>query len=132
MTNEWSKLVTVMQCLLMRLVLRNAWLGNSVNILEYTHTNLDGLGYHTPKLDGTNLMGPPLHIWFVVDQNVAMGCTAVLENGVMLTQTQLVCMLNELEWFLLFQGIYFFSLFSECIAISSLSFAFLILTEIQV
>ena len=42
------------------------------DIIERTHTNLDGRAYYTPNLYGTNLMGPQSYTWPVIDQNVIM------------------------------------------------------------
>ena len=38
-----------------------------VKIMEYTYTNLDGIAYRRPTLYGTDLMGPPLYTWPVID-----------------------------------------------------------------
>ena len=43
-----------------------------VNIIECTHTNIDGIPCYTPGLYGTNLMGPPSYMWSVIDWNVVM------------------------------------------------------------
>lgn len=42
------------------------------NITECAYADLDGAAYYTPRLCGTDLMGPPLHMQSVVDQNIAM------------------------------------------------------------
>ena len=39
------------------------------NIMDCTSTNLDGLAYCTPRLYGTNLMGPPSHTQSTVDHD---------------------------------------------------------------
>lgn len=36
-------------------------------ILECTYRNLDGTVYHTPRLYGTNLMGPPSYTRSFID-----------------------------------------------------------------
>ena len=38
--------------------------------MEYTHTDLDGIAYYTPRLYGTSLVGLLLYMWSVVYQNV--------------------------------------------------------------
>ena len=42
------------------------------NIVGCTCTNLDGVAYYTPRLYGDNIMGSPLHMQSVIDQNVVM------------------------------------------------------------
>ncbi len=38
-----------------------------VNMIECAYINLDGIAYYTPRLYGTNLMGPLLYVWSVVN-----------------------------------------------------------------
>lgn len=51
-----------------------------VNIIECTCTNLDGIPYYIPRLYDTNLKGPPLYIWSVVDWVVIMQHMTVCEK----------------------------------------------------
>ena len=40
------------------------------NIIACTYANLGGTAHYTPRLYGTNLMGPPSYRWPVVDRNI--------------------------------------------------------------
>lgn len=42
------------------------------NTIECTYTNLDGIAYHTSRLYGTDLTGPPWYMRSVIDRNVIM------------------------------------------------------------
>lgn len=48
------------------------WVGRCANIMACTYTNLGAIAYYTPKLWGTNLMGPRSDMWPIVDRNVSM------------------------------------------------------------
>ena len=50
----------------------NVSAGNFITV-RTSQTNLDSIPYYTPRLYGTNLMGPPSYVT-VVDQKVVMWC----------------------------------------------------------
>ena len=67
-----------------------------MNTIEHTHTNLDGVAYYTSWLCGTNLLGPPSHMWCATDQNDIMWCMTVfdilsLTDSCRLANSALVC-----------------------------------------
>lgn len=51
-----------------------------VNIIDCPYTNLDGVGYYTPSLNGTNLRRPLSYMRFVTDQDLIYAthhCTVI-------------------------------------------------------
>lgn len=62
------------------------------NIVEHAYTNLGGVACSTPRLYGTDLMGPLTHLWSVLDWIVVIQCTTVEEVGKLVFTEHIQCL----------------------------------------
>lgn len=58
------------------------------NMTEYAYRNLDDIVCYTSRLHSTHLMGPPLYMRSIIDQNLVMWCMTVYD---MCIHTHITC-----------------------------------------